>query len=152
MNFHIRPVEEQDAALLRTMAQACPPLDVHTPYTYWVIARFFGHLSFLLLLEDRPVGYITALDIPEGVFVWQIGILPEYRGRALSRKLIGAVAEQAAGKPVWVTIDPANTGSRSAFEAYCRAQGLFMQPAGALALQAKDLPDFLEREIVYRIS
>ncbi len=162
--FKLRPVNAKDAETLRTLALACPPLDVHTPYTYWVISRFFGHISFLLEREEievgqktgvrTPVGYITALDTPETVFVWQIGILPQYRGQKFSRMLIDAVYQQSKrlGKDMCTTIDDDNECSKAAFISFCARNALRLQSVDTLELKAADLPDFYEAERIYRIG
>ncbi len=154
----LRPVTEQDAATLRTIAALCPPLDVHTPYTYWVISHFFGDISFLLEQETEngqfPIGYITALETPKAVFIWQIGLLPEYRGQKLSQLLIGAVYEQAQklAMPLCTTIDDDNISSRAAFGSFCAKNSLSMQPVGTVTLQASDIPGFYETESLYQIT
>lgn len=38
----IRNVTERDTETLMNLAKNNPPLDVHTPYTYWVIAKYFS--------------------------------------------------------------------------------------------------------------
>src|SRR5690606_20196666 len=47
MSLRIRPTGPDDATLLRSLARRCPPLDLHTPYTYWVQATYFGDTCFV---------------------------------------------------------------------------------------------------------
>ena len=92
----LRNAAGSDAGLLRHMARSCPPLDLHTSYTYWVAAEYFGSGSYILEDDGICAGYIMTVQTPETIFVWQIGILPEYRGRGLSRRLIDRVLDDAA--------------------------------------------------------
>ncbi len=121
-----RHVKEGDAALLRHLALNCPPLDVHTPYTYWINACFFGTYSFLAYDMKKPIGYIMCLPKDDLLFVWQIGLLDEYRGKKLSYSLIKLAFENAENcgiKKMAVTIAPDNLASYNAFKNYCVENG-----------------------------
>jgi hypothetical protein len=61
---------EKDSETLFNLAKNNPPLDVHTPYTYWVIAKYFSDTSFILEQNGVPIGFITALETPEFIFIW----------------------------------------------------------------------------------
>ena len=119
--FIIRQAEEKDAPLLRHLAKNCPPLDVHTQYTYWVVASFYGEYSFFVYEKngDSPVGYVMCVKTNDTLFFWQIGVRKEYRGRGLSRLLIDAVfkkAESETESPILgVTIAKDNQNSYFAF-------------------------------------
>ncbi len=152
--YTIRNVTESDAPLLRHLAKNCPPLDLHTQYTYWVIAGFFGGSSFLLEQDGEPVGYLTAVDAPSAVFIWQIGILEAHRGKKLSRLLIRAAVEyaQAVSKDLEVTIAPDNVPSYSAFRSFCDANGTPLKRLGVTEVSDLDDPSFREREVRYRFA
>lgn len=149
----LRSATAADAAVLRDLARRCHPLDVHTPYTYWVVCNFFGKGCFLLELEGEPVGYLMTVRTPECLFVWQIGLLEPYRGQKHSQMLIGAAAECAAelGLEIQLSIAPENAASYGAFSAYCRDHGMVLEPCGQISLT--DLGDltFREEEIHYRM-
>ena len=152
--YSLRNVTENDAATLRSLAKRCPPLDLHTPYTYWVIAKYFSDSSFILEQDGHPVGFITALDTPSGVFVWQIGILEDHRGSGLSRLLIDAVFDYARGasKRIEVTIAEKNTESKAAFMSACENAGGVMEAVGRVVVRDIDDPDFCEEETCYLIT
>lgn len=92
---NLRSVKEKDASTLRFLAMHCAPLDVHTPYTYWVVAKHYGEGSFILEDNKNPIGFIMTVETSSSLFVWQIGILNGYRGKGLSQKLIEAVFDYA---------------------------------------------------------
>lgn len=150
----IRKAQSSDAELLHHLARLCPPLDLHTNYTYWVAAAYFGSGSYILEDEGESVGYIMTVSNDKTLFVWQIGILERYRGQGLSRLLIDRVLDDAAalGKVVEVTISPQNTASRAAFAAASSARCLKMEPIDTLELRDLDDPCFFETEVRYRIS
>lgn len=149
----LRNVTEDDAPVLRLLASKCPPLDVHTHYTYWIICKFFDKCSFLLADGDNEIGYITAVETDDCVFIWQIGVLEPYRSKGLSRKLIGAVVEYARqkDKDMQVSIEEKNIASYSAFKNFSEKNNLVFEKTGSLRIT--DLLDkaFCEEEIIYDI-
>lgn len=150
----IRSACGSDSPLLRSLAAACGTLDVHTPYTYWVACRYHGSSIFILEDAGEPVGYVMALDNPDCVFLWQIGILAPYRGKGLSQLLYAHVMDYAAAarKPLQVTIAPENKASLGALESCCRSRGLSIQVKDTLRLTDRIDPDFRETEIIYCVD
>lgn len=129
-NITIRNATGGDSAVLHALAADCAPLTVHTPFTYWAIV--FNYPDYIFILEEagRAVGFISALPTEKrgGVFIWQIGLLPQYRGKGFSRKLIRALIDKhAARKKFIVTIDPDNAPSMSAFRAAAKSYGTGLQ-------------------------
>jgi len=151
----LRSVTAQDAVLLHSLARACPPLGVHTHYTYWVQAAFFGQECFVLELDGRPVGFITSVTAGDRQLIWQIGVLQEHRGRGYSRLLIDAVLRTAVMRgrtEVEFSIAPGNDASLAAFRGYAEKEHLEMVEAGSLRLTDPDDPHFLEFEHVYALT
>ena len=142
-----------DSPLLRALAAACGTLDVHTPYTYWVACQYHGSSIFILEDAGEPIGYIMALDNPDCVFLWQIGILASYRGKGLSQRLYTQVMNYAAaaGKKVQVTIAPDNKASFGALESYCRSHSLEIHTEQTLFLTDRIDPEFRETEVIYTV-
>lgn len=153
--FVVRPATTVDATLLHSLARACPPLDLHTHYTYWVQATFFGDGCYIAETVGRPVGFITSVTAGERQLVWQIGILSEFRGRRLSELLIDAVVRAARtdGRgEVEVSIAPENDISLAAFSGYARNHGLQLKAVGEVDLTDPMDPEFREFEKLYVMS
>lgn len=130
MGIDIRNVDPDEGALLRSLAAQCAPLDLHTPYTYWVIAHYYSQSCFTLTDDGEPVGFITSLVQGDRGFIWQIGLLAPYRKRGLSQMLIDAVVSAFSRngiKEVELTISDDNPDSFGAFSSYCVAHGLFLR-------------------------
>lgn len=141
-------VTERDAELLYELAKQCPPLDMHTPYTYWVICKYFANQSFVLVLDGQPIGYIMAIQTNDCMFLWQIGIKSDFRGRGYSQFLIDIVVTQAnqLHLPVQTTIDINNVASYRAMAKYCGTQGLVFNQIGVCA------PSGCHAEILYEMK
>ena len=153
MKITIRNVEKTDNALLRHLAKQCPALDLHTQYTYWVNTYYFNKSSFILEDDGKPIGYIMTLNTPDVIFIWQIGIIKEYRGKGLSYKLISAVMEYAKSinKPIEVTIASNNKNSFNAFKSAALKQNLKMIKSDVINIIDLDDDTFSENEIKYII-
>lgn len=153
MKITIRNVEKTDNALLRHLAKQCPALDLHTQYTYWVNTYYFNKSSFILEDDGKPIGYIMTLNTPDVIFIWQIGIIKEYRGKGLSYKLISAVMEYAKSinKPIEVTIASSNKSSFNAFKSAALKQNLKMIKSDVINIIDLDDDTFSENEIKYII-
>lgn len=154
-NIAVRNITKEDGPILRKLASDCGPLDVHTPYTYWVVSSFFGETGFVLEEEEKPIGYIMNLQKNDILFIWQIGILSEYRGNKFTRKLLDAVfkyARENGIKEILVTIASENKTSYFSFEKYCQLNKMVFEKAKEVKIT--DLIDegFCECEIMYRIE
>ena len=149
----LRSVKGSDANLLHHLALSCPPLDVHTNYTYWVVAEYFGEGCYILEEDNESIGYIMTIQTKDEIFVWQIGILDEFRGQGYSSLLIEKVISNAilTKRDVYVTIAKDNIVSFSAFSSVVKKSGLKMIPVDTVVLKDIDDSSFYENEIRYKI-
>ena len=153
-SIYIRNANDKDAPLLRKLASLCPPLDIHTHYTYWFMCRFSDDNCFIAFERETPIGYITSVDTNQGVFIWQIGLILEKQGLGYSVLLIDKVVNHALSqnKRMIVTISRDNENSYQAFKKYCEKHSLSMTPCDELEITDIDDPDFCEKEVIYIIS
>ena len=136
--MRIRSCHEGDLDAIRKFVDFCRPLDLHTPFTYWVLLHFFGSTCFVMEEEGKLIGFVTAMtgSDREGVcFLWQIGVDPSYRGKHHADRLIERVVEVATAKgcrAVQVTIAPENKESFSLFSRVAAQRGLAMKRIGVV--------------------
>lgn len=149
--YKIRNITEKDSSVLHYLAKRCYPLDVHTNYTYWVIAKYYGECSYIIEYNGVPVGYIISVDTPSVLFVWQIALLKEHRGNRLSAILIEAVVQCAKrlSKNLELTIAPDNASSYFSFNNYCLKNQIIFKEIGEVDIHDPDNPDFHEYEKKY---
>ncbi len=126
--FSVRQLEAGDSELLLNLARACPPLDVLTPYTYWMVSHLYASTSYVL--EDgargRTAGFVMGLPLRDLVFCWQLGVLPDYRGWGGSGMLFGQLARRAVElglTKMEMSIGTRNEVSRSALAGFVRDWG-----------------------------
>jgi L-2,4-diaminobutyric acid acetyltransferase len=140
---------------MRRLAHDCPPLDLHTPYTYWVISQFFADSCFVLEADGQPAGFISSVGRAKTWFIWQVGILSQHRGRGNSGLLYDALMSWAVAaglERVGLTIAPDNVASRASIEAYCTRHGFDLSRSGEISLTDLVDPSFHEQEVRYTIS
>jgi L-2,4-diaminobutyric acid acetyltransferase len=80
-----------DGTHLWTLAQDNAPLEVNSPYSYILLARFFTGTCVVAERNAEPVGFVSAFVCPsdaETLFVWQIAVKATERGQGLGRELL----------------------------------------------------------------
>ena len=155
----IRKVNDKDGEILKHLATNCYPLDVHTPYTYWVISNYFSEYSFIAYdsKTKNDIGFITCIKNDNVALIWQIGVLKEYRKRGISQFLIDSVVKSifrdgSNNKNIEVTIAKENEYSYKSFEKYCQANNLSFIADNTVKIKDIDCPQFYEEEIKYIIK
>ena len=150
----IRNVTANDGAIMRKLAHECGTLDLHTPYTYWVNACYQSESCFVAEEDGKPIGYIMAVDAPDVVFIWQIGIVPEWRGKGLADRLITKCVDYATkkNKNIEVTIAADNRASYRAFKKACDKRNIAMQHIGSVDIADMIDPAFTEKENRYMLQ
>jgi len=143
----IRNCRETDVDEIRKFVKHSKPLDLHTAFTYWTLFKYFGDTCFVLEKKGRIIGFISGLlssNQPNTLYLWQIGIDPDYRGNRYAEILLKRVVEAARAKDckgLQITIAPENRSSYRLFSRFALEQGLAMDKTGAI-----DIFDSLTKE------
>lgn len=106
---------------MHALVAACPPLDLNSLYLYLLLTEHFA--GTCVLAEDARGlrGMVSAYQPPEraGVlFVWQVAVHPDARGRSLGLQMLQALLGRVAVCDVrWIetTVSPGNRASRRLF-------------------------------------
>lgn len=127
-----------DAAGVHALIEACRPLDVNSTYAYLLLCSHFAQTCVLAEIGGKPAGFLSAYikpTDPSTLFVWQVAVSPEARGRKVgSRMLDEAFARDASRGAQYVeaTISPGNKASWALFESFaqrrdaaCKSADLF---------------------------
>jgi L-2,4-diaminobutyric acid acetyltransferase len=108
-------------------------LDLNSSYLYLLMCDQFADTCILAEMEGELVGFITAFlrpDHPRTLFVWQVGVLEQARGRGVAKTLMRALVSRPVCADIeWVeaTVSPGNEPSRALFSAFARDLGVDMQ-------------------------
>jgi len=129
----IRACNEHDADAIHAFVGTGPPLTLHTPFTYWVILRYWGSVCFVAEDNDQIVGLITSVGAVESadlLYVWQIGVDGDRRGKRLAQGLLDCLQAEAHTRGYLrfqVSIASDNGVSFNLFERAAREQGSVLQ-------------------------
>lgn len=121
----------EDGAGLWRVARASESLDLNSPYFYLLFCTRFAPTSVVATDGEggRLLGFVAGLrwpDAPETVFVWQVAVSAQARGRRVASGLLDALLRSEACREVThmeSTVTPANQASLSLFRSLARRWG-----------------------------
>ena len=137
---------EKDYLIFRETSKQCDYLGVYRPYCYWTICNFFGDSCFIVKENDKVAGTIFTVRNKDTLFVWQIGVLKEYRKKGCSQMLYDAVLDYArknGQSKIAMSIDPTNQASFNALTSFCKRNNLTFKQTGYVDI---NLPEENNRE------
>lgn len=97
-------------------------LEVNTEYSYLLIAKQFSLTSAVCLSKGNVVGYLSGYRLPENptaLFVWQIAVDADFRGRGIAKGLILDVLSRPQNQEVsyvQATVAASNLASTALFK------------------------------------
>jgi len=153
----IRPMEAKDIGAVRELIDYCKPLDLHTPFTYWVLSEYFNNTCLVLEDEGSIVGYaggMKSTSVENVFYLWQIGLLPNYRGKGFFSALLDKIIEEVKKLGcdyLEFSVLSDNHQSINAFTNYAKKKGLPIGKRGNLTFYDK-LTNEECKEDIYRIS
>lgn len=154
--FKINNITINDIPEIRKCVSECNPLDMHTPYTYWVIANFFSECSFTISYENKIIGFITSIKSFNNVFfIWQMAVLPDFRKMGLAQILIDTIVEVIKKQNIYslhVSINANNMESMHSFGKYARNKNYTLLKSGELHITDLLIKGYVEDENIYELS
>lgn len=117
----LRKPTEDDAAAVSSLVEDCPPLDRNSRYCNLLQCTDFADTCILAENGGEPVGWVSAYRPPKKpatLFIWQVAVHPEARGRGLGNKMILSLLQRracAGVRSMRTTITPDNEASRALF-------------------------------------
>lgn len=146
----IRAPSYDEGALMWEIAREAGSLEVNSPYAYLLQCRNFQNTCAIAEVYGRPAGFVITHRVPERpavLFVWQIAVLPDFRGMGIAKRLLDGVLGREANTGVHTveaTVTPSNKASAAFFASFAKSRGatLDVQPGFA----AESFPDDHEHE------
>ncbi len=99
-------------------------LDQNSTYKYIMMSEFFSETCVVAKIKGKTVGFVTAFIPPEDpqvVFVWQVGVDPNERGKGIATNMLAELIERDNCQNVRyleATVTPSNEASQSLFKGF----------------------------------
>lgn len=147
-------VSVDSSEAIQGLVSDCPPLTLHTPFTYWVILSRSSELCIGAFADGDLAGVVLTIPSLTGAaFVWQIGVGQEFRRQKVAHALLDRSWRAAKGaglEAIEATIDPENKASTSMFKNFAEVNGLKLEAAGDVEIRDAS-GSLIERETEYRL-
>ncbi|GAA3921700.1 diaminobutyrate acetyltransferase [Litoribacillus peritrichatus] len=109
-------------SLVHRLISRCPPLDANSMYCNLLQTHHFSKTSVAALYQSQLVGFVSGYVIPERpdtLFIWQVAVDDQARGKGLARKMIAEILQRPGCHHVnylETSITASNVGSWSLFQ------------------------------------
>lgn len=154
--LEIRPAEKEDGAAIWGLTRELDALESNSAYAYLLLCRDFGHSCRVATAGDDLLGFVVGYRPPrrrETIFVWQIGVHPDARGRGVAGRLLRDLVrgpESAGVTCLEATVTPDNQASRALFRSFARAVDAPCEVTPCF--EPGDFPEPHEPEELFRIG
>jgi len=124
-----RPPAVADGPEIWRLVNNIDTLDTNSAYCYLVLCRHFSNTCAIAECDGRLVGFTTGYLVPgmdTTLYIWQIGIGREFRGRGIATHLIMEILRRDACRSVRyleATVSPSNTASAALFNSLAHRLG-----------------------------
>lgn len=152
----LRAPEIADAGRIWEIAATSGELDLNSSYAYLMWCRDHWETSVVAEIDGETVGFVTGYirpNAPLTLFVWQVAVDAEFRGRGIGLAMLGGLVDRLRGRSVTMvetTITRDNAGSIAMFSALARNRGARI---GRRPLfEPEDFPDGHDAEELYIIG
>lgn len=132
-NLRLRPPALADGAAVAALVRSAGSLEPNTGYAYLLLCSHFADTSLVAEDETGILGVVLGYRLPrhpERLFIWQLGVAPQARGRGLARRMLESLVgreELSSVRYLEQTIAPSNTASNRLFESFARSLGWPLQ-------------------------
>ncbi len=151
-----RPATPADGREMWRFVREAGVLDLNQSYAYILICQHFGNTCLVAETDEQMVGFVLAYvppRQPDTVFVWQIGVAREVRGRGVGLHLLRhllALDGCRNVKYLEASVTPSNKPSQSLFRAFARKWGVSCRKLPFFP--SEFFPESHEPEYLYRVG
>lgn len=129
----VRTAILDEGALFWELARDAGGVDLNSPYAYMSLCRNFHQTCVVAEVFGTPAGFVTAYRIPSRpnvLFVWQVAVLPEFRGLGIGVRMLDALVEKTACagvRKLEATVTPSNKASEALFSSFAKGRGASLE-------------------------
>ncbi len=153
----VRGAIVDEGALLWELARDAGGIDLNSPYAYMMQCRNFHETCVVAEVFGTPAGFVTAHRVPNRphvLFVWQVAVLPEFRGLGIGQRMLEALVERPVCTGVQkleATVTPSNKASRALFTAFAKVRDADLKVGTGFARDEFPDDEPQEREHLYTV-
>jgi len=99
----LRVPTREDGNAVHHLIERCPPLDVNSMYCNLLQCSHFAETSVAAVLDGELAGFVSGYIVPgkdDTLFIWQVAVGEQARGRGLAGKMLAAIVDREACKAV----------------------------------------------------
>lgn len=120
-----RSARPEDGKVMWSLVKAMGGLELNTAYFYILYCLDYADTCLVAEQAGQLAGFVLGHRPPgrdETVFVWQVGVSPDFRKQGLAGRMIEALLHQQPRAVRWLeaTVTPDNTASRRLFSGLAR--------------------------------
>ena len=120
-----RPARPEDGQAMWSLVNVMGGLELNTAYFYILYCIDYADTCLVAEQDGELAGFVLAHRPPgrqDAVFVWQVGVSPNFRKQGLAGRMILALLKQQTQPVRWLeaTVTPDNTASRRLFSGLAR--------------------------------
>lgn len=122
----LRPPRPDDGGDMWQLVRDGEELDLNSSYAYLMLARKFADTSVVAEVDGELVGFVAGYPVPDEpttLFVWQVGVSPEHRGRGIATRMLEWLVDNGDVSHIEATVGPDNTASQRLFRRIARQNG-----------------------------
>lgn len=117
----------EDGIYAARLVTRCPPLDQNSAYCYLLQCSQFAETSAIAEMDGTVVGFVSGHQVPnspEALFIWQVAVAEEARGRGLGREMMLDILRRPSSRnftQLLATATDDNLPSRKMFQSLAAA-------------------------------
>lgn len=151
-----RPATPNDGREMWRFVNESGVLELNQSYAYILICQHFGNTCLVAETDEKMVGFVLAYvppRQPDTIFVWQIGVARDVRGRGVGLHLLRHLLALDGCRNVQyleASITPSNKPSQNLFRAFARKWGVSCRKLPFFPTEF--FPEEHEPEYLYRVG
>ncbi|MBD2869742.1 diaminobutyrate acetyltransferase [Paenibacillus arenilitoris] len=119
----------QDGADVWRLVKEAGTLDLNSPYCYIMLCDKFRGTCAIARSDESVIGFVSGYrlpDKPDTLFVWQVAVKREARGKGVAKSLLREVLQRQGNETirfVEATVGPDNAASGRLFKSLAEERG-----------------------------
>lgn len=158
LDVRCRATDAKDGAAVWQLIKEAGTLDLNSPYCYVMLGDLFRDTCAVARNGTEAIGFMSAFrrpDAPDTLFVWQVAVAAEARGRGVAKTLLREILTRKGNESiryVEATIGPENAASSRLFRSLAEEYGCGCAVTEQYGVSLFPESTRHDQELLYRIG